>query len=154
MPFCYSCFRAVQMSKVSTAMEREDPKSAVLTFTKTQVMENVSASNESMTENLSTEVADFILNHTDSVGEMAVLLLLAQDANRWWSSESVYEEIKSSRASLIRPIERLSRRALLMIEVEDEGFYRFCPTTADLTKSTKALREAYAERATESVGVL
>jgi DNA-binding IclR family transcriptional regulator len=99
-----------------------------------------------MTGNLSTEVEDFITKHIDSMGEMDVLLLLAQDSSRWWSAESVYEQIKSSRPSLIRRLETLTRKGLLVSKDEAEISYRFSPTTPELTIAIQALKEAYAER--------
>jgi predicted transcriptional regulator len=95
---------------------------------------------------LTTQVKDFISRCVDSVEEMEVLFLLSNAKDKWWTSRAVYEDIKSSQASVVERLDGLVRKGVLIVKREGEPVYKYQPQNADLAASVEALASAYTER--------
>ena len=64
----------------------------------------------------STELEEFIAAEIQSLEQLEILLLLSGNPHRWWTSQSVYEVVKSSLASVEDRLNEMAGRGLLKRE--------------------------------------
>jgi hypothetical protein len=79
--------------------------------------------------------------------QLETLLLLARDAERWWSAREVNLEVRSSEDASLAELERLAELELL--ETHGAGAdrtFRFAPRDASHRLRVDALRELRAQR--------
>jgi 16S rRNA C1402 N4-methylase RsmH len=101
---------------------------------------------------LSIDVKEFIAEHVQSVLELEVLLLLNQNRDNSWTSESVggalHLSVKSAKAVLD---ELVSNGFLICIDGATEHLYRYNRPSEEFDKRLSQLANAYA---TQRVAVL
>lgn len=94
----------------------------------------------------SEELKQFIATEIQSLEQLEILLLLSGNPHRWWTATSVYEVIKSSRASVEERLSELAQRGLLKAEGDRDRSYQFAPHSDHLWQAVSQLRDAYKER--------
>jgi hypothetical protein len=76
---------------------------------------------------------------------LEVLLLLRRDPDRWWSAESVGEELHVSILSAGNRLEELASGMLLDARVAESVMFRYKPLSSDLEATVGDLARLYAE---------
>lgn len=99
-----------------------------------------------MAGHLPTEVEQFILQKIDSLEEMEILLLISAAPEKLWTTEAVYEGIRSSLDSVAQRLAGLAEKGLLQPTGETRRTYRYRPATAELAAAVHSLGAAYKER--------
>lgn len=90
-------------------------------------------------------VRALIAEHIQSIEALEILLLLFRNQGRWWSAESVADELHASSHSVGACLEDLSSRTLLDARVADTVLFRYNPVSETLDATVTALDRAYAE---------
>jgi hypothetical protein len=96
-------------------------------------------------------VRSLITSHIQTLEHLEVLMLLFQDADRWWSAQSVGEELGISSGAAGALLEDLSSRTLLDARVAETVVFRYRPVTDVLKSSVDDLASLYAEKPSETI---
>ena len=94
----------------------------------------------------STELEEFIAAEIQSLEQLEILLLLSRNPHRWWTSQSVYEVVKSSLASVEDRLNEMAGRGLLKREGAGQRSFQFAPDSGESWQVVSQLRDAYKER--------
>lgn len=92
------------------------------------------------------DIQRFILSSFGSLEKLEVLLLLHRAPDKAWSSEAVYEVIRSSPASVAQRLEELREIGLLKRSMEAPMPYQYSPRSEALGQLVDGLAKAYHER--------
>lgn len=82
----------------------------------------------------------FVREHIDSVEQLEILLLLAAEPIRSWSSEEVAKELRTSGRSAVTRLDRLTKQGLLS-KTGDQYLYQ--PKTEETREIVDALSNTY-----------
>ena len=94
------------------------------------------------TDNLPSNVRDFLNRFIRSVEQLEILLLVSARGELAWSAAQVYDVILSSESSVARWLEELTRARLLVREAESPSCFRASDDPA-VAEQIAALRHAY-----------
>lgn len=94
--------------------------------------------------NIPAEVRRLLAEHIDSVEQLEMLLLLFRSGTEW-TVDAVGEELRTSRASVLRRIQDLTQRRFLVRGSGPES-YRFAKDNESRNAAVEALARVYAER--------
>ena len=99
-------------------------------------------------------VARFIAVHVRSLEQLEILLLLANQPERSWNVDAVYEVIRSSRSSAGERLDELRLQGLLSVSDEKKGLYRYQPQGREIAAAVEALAQLYKERRVKIVELI
>ena len=97
------------------------------------------------------ELDKFIASEIQSLEQLEILLLLSGNPHKWWTSQAVYDVVKSSPASVEDRLEVFAQRSVLKRDNENGIRYQFSPSEEKLWRIVTELREAYKERSVKVV---
>jgi hypothetical protein len=86
-----------------------------------------------------------IANQIRTTEHLEILLLLCRDPDRWWSGESVGEELHISALSAGNRLEELASGMLLDARVAETVMFRYKPVSSHLEATVGDLAQLYAE---------
>jgi DNA-binding IclR family transcriptional regulator len=92
------------------------------------------------------EVARFIEANIDSVDQLAILRLLAEDPAGEWPIPALARAVQAPPQAVVAQAEALERRGLLSASRGPETCYRYGPHTPELQDGLKRLLRLYNER--------
>jgi hypothetical protein len=95
------------------------------------------------------EVRRLITDRIQTTEHLEVLILLFQSPGRWWSAESVAEELRISPPSAGNRLEDLASRMLLDARVAESLMFRYKPVSSALEGTVADLARLYSERPLE-----
>lgn len=78
--------------------------------------------------------------------QVEALLLLAGDAERWWSAEAINRELRSSLAGTLRQLEHLVDCGLAETVSEPEARFRYCAQSEDVQQLLDELETLHRTR--------
>ena len=90
-------------------------------------------------------VRALIADQIRTTGHLEILLLLFRDPDRWWSAESVGEELHVSALSAGNRLEELASGMLLDARVAESVVFRYKPVSASLDATVADLARLYLE---------
>jgi hypothetical protein len=104
-----------------------------------------------MSENRSIhqEVRRLITDRIETTQHLEVLVLLFRNPGRWWSAESVAEELRIASLSAGSRLEDLASRMLLDARVAESVVFRYKPVSPALEATVAELARLYSERPLE-----
>jgi hypothetical protein len=94
-------------------------------------------------------VRHLIADQIQTAGHLVVLLLLFRNPDRWWSAESVAEELRISSLTAASRLEDLASRMLLDARVAETVMFRYKPVSTALHATVGDLARLYAELTSE-----
>jgi hypothetical protein len=98
-----------------------------------------------MAENpISPGLRHFIASNIQSVEQLEILCLLAEDSSRPWSIADAYRRILSTEKSVADGLQYFCERGFLSADAHGE--FRFTPKTSDLNATIHELVKTYRER--------
>jgi hypothetical protein len=86
-----------------------------------------------------------IADHVRTTEHLEILLLLFRNPDRWWSANSVGEELHMSPLSAGNRLEELASGMLLDARVAESVMFRYKPLSSDLEATVGDLARLYAE---------
>lgn len=93
---------------------------------------------------ISDDVKKFVIQQIESVGQLEILLLLAQTHTREWTSRAVSQELRSNDAFVESHLNEFVARGLLMAEdAAGERRFRFDPERAAQAAVIQQLSSEY-----------
>jgi hypothetical protein len=96
---------------------------------------------------LSPEVRKFLHENIDSVEQLEILRVLAEDPGREWAMADLSKVVQSTADQLAADVVVLQSRGLLNLQlVEGRKSVRNGPRSAELEEQTQRLMEAYRQR--------
>lgn len=84
-----------------------------------------------------------ILDAIDSLQELQMLVVLMEDADRWWDAKALAADTGNPPGVTRRALDRLATRNLLDIRVTDDVRFRYRPGTFALEEAGGAFLAAY-----------
>jgi hypothetical protein len=90
---------------------------------------------------VSSAVRQFIGGFIDSLEQLEILLLLFSSSEKEWTARSVYEDIKSSPASVQSRLDTLHTQGLIARVPPDR--FRYSPATQELAEAVEGLAKSY-----------
>jgi hypothetical protein len=94
-------------------------------------------------ESLPTAVRQLLARYIQSVEQLEVLLLVRSDPQRAWTSDEVYNVIRSSKASVTQRLERFTADGFLVEEAGEPRRYRYEPKTRELATAVDETASVY-----------
>jgi hypothetical protein len=94
----------------------------------------------------STRLSQFIAVEIHTVEQLEILLLLSGTPHKWWSTQMVYEVVRSNLNSIQDRLGHFAKDGLLKRESGTEERYQFAPEHEDIWQAVQELREAYKAR--------
>jgi len=88
-------------------------------------------------------VAEFTRRHLETIEDLQVLIVCMDDADRWWSPDSMARHLALTPGHARRVLDRLVRSNLCDIRVGGEVKYRFSPGTPQLESDASAWLAEY-----------
>jgi hypothetical protein len=95
---------------------------------------------------ISDETRRFVRTHFRSMLQVEAFLLLARDADRWWSADGVNLELRSSLHGTISQLERLRDSGLVDMQTAPETRFRYRPQPAEVQPAVDQLIVLHRER--------
>jgi hypothetical protein len=92
---------------------------------------------------LSPELRQFIAAHIQSVEQLEILILLAEEPGKCWAESEIYQQVQSSKKSVIACLEGFKNARVA--ELLPDGRYRLAPDHK-LAEVVTALGETYRKR--------
>lgn len=92
-------------------------------------------------------VAELLARVIDDVEQLEILLLLRRWRERYSSPATVAQELMIDASSVTRQLERLGRKNLVDIRIENDVLYRYNPRDKDVEEIIDRLAELYPKRA-------
>lgn len=93
---------------------------------------------------ISRDLRNFIASNIQSVEQLEILCLLAEEPSKAWTVAETYRLIQSTEKSVQEGLQYFVARELLTADAN--GAFRFLPKTSMLNASTMELIKAYRER--------
>ncbi len=90
------------------------------------------------------DLLEFIARHIESVEQLEILCLLAENPSRGWLVQEVLRCVQSTEKSVEQCLQAFAACELAVKNVE--GAFRFSSTTSQLTNAATKLVRAYRER--------
>ena len=87
------------------------------------------------------DVRRFVRKYIRSMLLLEALLALARDAERWWSAEDLYRELRSSLEASLEQLEQLASAGLLAVDRGEPARYRFRPVNPQHVETVTKLIE-------------
>jgi len=90
-------------------------------------------------------VRALIADRIQTTEQLEILLLLFRHPDRWWSAESIGEELQITTLSAGHRLEELASGMLLDARVAESVMFRYKPVSSDLEATVGDLARLYAE---------
>ena len=97
-------------------------------------------------EGISPDVREFIFEHIDAVEHLEVLMLLREQRDQEWNSESVSRQLRTHQESAARRLESLEASGLLTSRSGAPKVYQYQAKSPELDKVVEQLAEAWRVR--------
>ncbi|UVT17603.1 MAG: hypothetical protein H8K04_08755 [Nitrospira sp.] len=92
------------------------------------------------------EVAQFIIDRIDSIGQLEAVLLLRQSPDTWWECKPVSGRLYISEEDCASVLDGLRRQGLLVCKQEkSKPVYRYKPDTGELREMVDRLAYYYSK---------
>lgn len=95
-----------------------------------------------------------VLQHVRTFEDLEVLLLLARDANRFWSAAAAASELGLSQASAQTALDSLASRNLLEVRFGEDVLYRLDPNTPGTAAAVATILNAARRHRTAVLSVI
>lgn len=93
------------------------------------------------------DVLRFLDSNIESIDQLEILRVLAEQANDEWSANNLAQKIQAGAPATIAHLTAMQARGLLAVEVRDEAVYaRYGPSTPELDKRIVAALASYREK--------
>lgn len=89
------------------------------------------------------KVAEFTRRHLETIEDLQVLIICMDDADRWWSPDSIARHLTINPVQARRVLDRFVRSNLCDIRVSGEVKYRYSPGTPELGADASAWLAEY-----------
>jgi hypothetical protein len=93
---------------------------------------------------LTNDLQKFIGRHIQSVEQLEILCLLAENPTQGWTATDVFRRIQSSEKSVASWLKKFTQNGF--VAETPEGVFRFAPATAELSSGVATLVKGYRER--------
>jgi hypothetical protein len=102
-------------------------------------------------ETIPDRIKHFIRTCIDRLETLDVLLVLSADATRTWSEQELRQEMRSSPLAVEMALRELSSKDLVR---EQDGKFRFFPSTPELAEMTRRLAACYRDKRTAIITLI
>jgi hypothetical protein len=92
---------------------------------------------------ISERVKQFIFSYVDSVELLEVLFLLRANPNRFWSTDAINDELRSSLDSIKQRINSLRMLQLIQEDSNNPNHFHYSPNSSDAESLITELWNAY-----------
>lgn len=105
-------------------------------------------------EAIKPRVKQFITDHIESVMQLEVLLLVAAQPGRVWTSNELAQELRIDEAWVDGQLRAMATSGLVSMEEASPPRFRYDPRTAELGQAVAELAQAYADRRVTVIGMI
>jgi hypothetical protein len=95
---------------------------------------------------LSPLVRQFLRNYIQSIEQLEILQIMQRDPLRDWSSEELYDVIRSNAGSIASRLAQFAQAALIQESAPGAGRFQFQPRTPELAAAIAETLETYRVR--------
>ena len=96
----------------------------------------------------------FIADHVDSVMQLEVLLLLAEQPGKVWTSRELAQQLRIDEAWVDAQVRAMGAGGLVAVTEGPPPQFRYEPRAADLGQAVGELARAYADRRVTVIGLI
>ena len=96
-----------------------------------------------MSAALSPAAEQFLRDHLASPLQLDVLIVLHDEADRWWTAEAIASQLRTAEPAVSAALETLGRSNVLDVRVGGSLSYRFAPVAPALARTIDEIATAH-----------
>lgn len=105
-------------------------------------------------DGITPRVKQFIAEHIDSVMQLEVLLLLAAQPGKVWTSEELARDLRIDAAWVEGQLRAMGGRGVIRAAEGSTPQFRYEPRTPEVAATVEELAQAYADRRVTVIGLI